>query len=134
MSPDQPSPTILVVEDNDVAREGLAADLRRAGYAVATAADGAQALEALRAGPPPGLILLDMLMPVLDGWHFLGRLRQDGPHPPVVVTTGTAVVGREWAQDHGCAGFLRKPVGAEDLLEEVRRCLGTVVDNAGGAR
>jgi CheY-like chemotaxis protein len=65
-----------------------------------------------------------MLMPVLDGWHLLGRLRQGGPHPPVVVTTGTAVVGREWALDHGCAGCLRKPVGAEELLDEVRRVLG----------
>jgi CheY-like chemotaxis protein len=114
---------ILVVEDNEVSRAGLAAVLRRAGYGVVPACNGEEALAALRAGPPPGLILLDMLMPVLDGWHFLGRLHLGGPHPPVVVTTGTAVVGREWAQDHGCAGCLRKPVDPEELLDEVRRVL-----------
>ena len=64
--------TLLVVDDNDVAREGLAGVLRRAGYRVLPAANGEEALQLLRAGPPPDLILLDMLMPFLDGWHFLG--------------------------------------------------------------
>jgi CheY-like chemotaxis protein len=116
--------TILVVEDNDVSREGLAVVLRRAGYRVVPAANGEEALRLLRDGPPPDLILLDMLMPVLDGWHFLNRLREGGPHPPVIVGTGTGVLSREWASDHGCAGFLRKPIKTEELLDEVRRCLG----------
>jgi carbon storage regulator CsrA len=60
-------PTLLVVEDDDVAREALAAVLRRAGYRVLPAANGEEALAALRADPAPDLILLDMLMPVLDG-------------------------------------------------------------------
>jgi CheY-like chemotaxis protein len=65
-----------------------------------------------------------MLMPVLDGWHFL-RLLPDSPGraPPVVVITGT-ILTREWAQDNGCAGFLHKPVEEGPLLAEVRRCLG----------
>jgi CheY-like chemotaxis protein len=65
-----------------------------------------------------------MLMPVLDGWHFLERLRQEDARPPVVVTTAASILGRDWAEAHGCAGFVRKPVEAEELLEEVRRCLG----------
>ncbi len=124
MRPEQPRPTILVVDDNEVTREGIAVVLRRGGYVVVTAADGAQALDSLRAGPPPALILLDMLMPLVDGWQFLDRLRKGrAPHPPVIVTSGS-VVRDEWALAHGCAGFLPKPVDAEDLLREVRRVLG----------
>jgi CheY-like chemotaxis protein len=73
--------TLLVVEDNEAAREGLAFVLRRAGFHVLTAADGRRALLLLWSVPPPEVILLDMLLPVLDGWHFLERLRQGGPHP-----------------------------------------------------
>jgi CheY-like chemotaxis protein len=119
-----PSRRVLVVEDNAIAREGLAVVLRRAGYEVVTATNGQEAIDLLGAGPRPDLILLDMLMPVLDGWHFLGLLRGRGPAPPVpvVVTTGT-ILTREWAAANGCAGFLHKPIDAEALLEEVRRCL-----------
>jgi CheY-like chemotaxis protein len=117
--------TLLVVEDNEVAREGLAAVLRRHGYAVALAANGLEALDYVGGNPAPDLILLDMLMPVLDGWRFLERLQQTGRlgATPIVVTTGT-VLTREWARDHGCAGFLKKPIEVDPLLEEIRRCLG----------
>lgn len=116
--------TLLVVEDNDAIREGLAAVLRSAGYRVHLAENGEEALRDLRAGPRPDLILLDMLMPVVDGWHFLERLGREGPQPPVpVVITTATVLSREWAESHGCAGFLRKPVEPEALLDEVRRCL-----------
>jgi CheY-like chemotaxis protein len=124
-STENPPKTVLVVEDNEVAREGLAAALGQAGYRVVQAKNGLEALELLWAGSTPDLILLDMLMPVLDGWKFLGRWRLDGPQPhvPVLVTTGT-ILTREWARDNGCRGFLRKPIDTEDLLAEVRRCLG----------
>ena len=115
---------VLVVEDNEVAREGLAVVLQRAGCEVTLAADGREALDLLRSGPPPQLILLDMLMPVLDGWHFLERLKRQGPRPlpPIVITTG-ANLTLEWALDHGCQGFVRKPIETGALLGEVRRCL-----------
>jgi CheY-like chemotaxis protein len=118
-------PALLVVEDNDRAREALATILRMRGYTATTAADGQQALELLRAGPAPDLILLDMLMPVLDGWHFLQQIKGE-PHlakVPVVVVTGT-ILTRAWAWDHGCGGFVHKPVEPEELLAEVRRVLG----------
>jgi CheY-like chemotaxis protein len=111
------------VEDNDLSREWLAILLRRTGYHVVPAANGEEGLRLLKAGPPPDLILLDMLMPVLDGWHFLGRLQQDASRPPVIVTTAAPALSREWAEAHDCAGFLRKPVDTEELLGEVRRCL-----------
>ena len=119
------SGTVLVVEDNDATCEVLALLLGREGYGVVLTANGEDALHHLRAGPRPDLILLDMLMPVLDGWHFLERLRREGPEPPVpvLITTGT-ILTRQWAEDHGCCGFVRKPIEPQALLEEVRRCLG----------
>jgi CheY-like chemotaxis protein len=64
-------------------------------------------------------------MPVLDGWHFLERLRKPpaATGPPIIVTTGSNLT-REWAESHGCAGFVRKPIQETALLAEVRRCLG----------
>jgi len=114
---------ILIVEDNAAAREGFAHTLRRAGYNVATADDGEAALGMLRAGMVPDLLILDMLLPVLDGWHLLERLRKEGPPVPVLVATGT-ILTPEWAADKGCRGLLRKPIDSEALLAEVRRCLG----------
>ena len=121
----RPAKTVLVVEDEDTTRTLLAALLRQHGYAALTAPNGQEALHVLASTAPPDLILLDMLMPVMDGWHFLDRLRasRHGSIPVVVVTGG--VLGREWAAAHGCAGFLKKPFDAEDLLAEVRRCLPT---------
>ena len=116
--------TILVVEDDPIAREGLNVILRRDGYEVVLAGNGEEALAALHR-QRPDLILLDMLMPVLDGWHFLQRVQEKAlpAHTPVVVATSSTVISREWAQAHGCAGFLRQPVEPDELLREVRRCL-----------
>jgi CheY-like chemotaxis protein len=116
--------TLLVVEDNDVAREAVAVVLRRVGYHIVPATNGEEALRLLWGGPRVDLVLLDMLLPVLDGWHVLGRLLQEPTRPPVVLTTGADVLGGEWAEAHGCAGFLRKPFETEELLDQVRRCLG----------
>jgi CheY-like chemotaxis protein len=119
-----PGKRILVVEDNDVSREGLAVVLRQQGYEAVLAANGHEALDLLHAGPRPDLIILDMLMPVLDGWHFLQRWRRQEPQLPIpiLVCTGS-ILTREWANDHHCQGFLRKPIETELPLEEVQRCL-----------
>src|SRR4051812_2934602 len=85
--------TLLVVEDNAITREGLAVVLRREGYAVVTAANGREALDCLRAGSAPALILLDMMMPAHDGWWFLEKRRRDPwlASAPVIITTGVGV-------------------------------------------
>jgi two-component system, chemotaxis family, chemotaxis protein CheY len=112
--------TILIVEDNDICREEWTNILCTEGYEVVPLRHGQEALDYLQNNPAPDLILLDMLLPVLDGWHFLKRL----PKPvPIIITTGT-VLTREWAASYGCAGCLRKPIEAVDLLAEVRCCLG----------
>jgi CheY-like chemotaxis protein len=123
--PEQAPKTLLMVEDNEVTREGLVAVLWDAGYGVVSAGNGAEALRLLRDGPRPDLILLDMLLPVLDSWHFLKRLQQLAPQPPIPIIVATAtILTREWAADHGCQGFLHKLFSTDALLEEVRRCLG----------
>jgi len=116
--------TILVVEDNDIQRESLAIVLRCEGYSVMLAEDGKQALERLRDGQLPDLIILDMLLPVVDGWRVLAALKADPrlSGVPIIVVTGT-VLGREWAESHGCAGSLNKPIEVGPVLAEIRRCL-----------
>ncbi len=115
----------LVVEDNELARDALKQILLGQGFDVETAEDGRQALNLLRQHTPPDVILLDMLLPVMDGWQFLREFNglQIQPKPRVVITTGSPGIGRDWAADHGCGGFVRKPVGERELLDEVRRCL-----------
>src|SRR5437660_1240527 len=92
LSPVTPK-TVLVIEDNDLEREGLAAVLRQAGYRVVAAAsvDSALACES-----PPGLILLDMMLGDKDGWRFL-QLRKKNPvlaDVPVIITTGLGVASQ----------------------------------------
>lgn len=113
------------MEDNAVEREGLAVVLRREGYTVALTANGREALAYLRDHPAPDLILLDMLMPVLDGWGFLKEFQRVYPPPRVPVLIAAApVLTREWAGDHGCGGLVHKPIVIDELLAEVQRCLG----------
>jgi CheY-like chemotaxis protein len=113
--------TVLVVEDDDTTREAVAQELRDAGYGVAEADNGREALDCVAGHAAPDAILLDMMLPVLDGWGVLERLRRTYPAVPVVVTTA-AIISREWALQHGCAGFVKKPIDAGRLVEEIRRC------------
>src|SRR5262245_29604486 len=116
--------TIMVVEDNAIAREGLAVILGRHGYNVIAFENGLDALNHVATGGKQDLILLDMVLPLLDGWHFLQRLKAlPVGATPVVVTTGT-ILTREWATQNGCAGFLRKPIEEDELLDELNRHLG----------
>jgi CheY-like chemotaxis protein len=117
--------TILVVEDDTITREGLGVVLRREGYEILLAANGEEALASLRHASPDA-ILLDMLMPVLDGWHFLERLRTERPSftfPILIFSGALTTLSRQWAADHGCVGFIRKPIDPEKMLEQIRRCL-----------
>jgi CheY-like chemotaxis protein len=117
--------TLLIVEDNEVTREGLAIVLRREGFAVESAVDGHEAMDRLRAGPAPDLILLDMMTPRMDGWRFLERRRRDAALAavPVLITTALGIASPEWAASLGAAGCLRKPIETEELIQAVRRLL-----------
>jgi CheY-like chemotaxis protein len=107
------SATVLVVDDDAAIREVIAEVLRDEGYDVAEAANGAQALEALHAMAHPGLVLLDLMMPVMSGWEFLEEVRADGKlsHVPIVVVSAMAAPG--------VSGHLLKPVDLDRLLQTV---------------
>ena len=115
--------SLLIVEDGKLTRETLALILRSEGYETATAANGREAIEHLRRAPRPDLILLDMLMPVADGWDFLEERRRDAALAAVPVVIMTGFDGNaEWAGALGAAGLVRKPINIEGLLNLIRRC------------
>src|SRR5437763_13719395 len=108
---------LLIGEDNDVEREGLGIVLRREGYRVVLAADGREGLGRLRDGPAPDLILLDMIMPVVDGWQVLKELGQDDSLAgiPVIVMTVVRAATLEWARGRGAAGYVGTPFDMDEL-------------------
>jgi urea transport system substrate-binding protein len=107
-------PDILIVDDDPAILSTVAEILHDEGYRVRTAGNGMDGLAALEQ-QLPALILLDMRMPVLDGWGFARALRERGVQVPFVVLTA-AQDARRWAQEVGATGFLPKPF---DLLELV---------------
>jgi CheY-like chemotaxis protein len=112
---------ILIVDDDDVTRDTLSLLFRGAGYAVVTAADGKQALSYLHTLPVPGLVLLDLLMPVANGWQFLGERSKDPAWAavPVVVLSGGGKRLRNAALALGADEFFEKPMDPDDLLAVV---------------
>jgi CheY-like chemotaxis protein len=117
---------VLVVEDDKHVRQGVLEGLQESGYSVAGVGDGQQALDYLReAVILPRLILLDLMMPVMDGLEF--RKRQLGTPdysgiPVVLFTADTS--GKQKAASMGVKGFLQKPVRLSTLLEVVERLCG----------
>jgi CheY-like chemotaxis protein len=117
---------VLLVENDEIIREGMASVLRSEGYGVAAAGDGLEALEYLRRSPAPDLVVLDMLLPVHDGWRFLEDRKRDPAlaSVPVLITTAIGVASDEWARSLGACGCLRKPFDIETFVREVRRRIG----------
>jgi CheY-like chemotaxis protein len=89
------------------------------GLAVHTAANGAEALEVVEA-LAPGLILLDMRMPILDGWGFAHQCRARKLAYPIVVMTA-AESARRWAEEIGATGYIAKPFDVDELLQTIER-------------
>ncbi len=112
---------ILVVDDDRGIRETLGDVLSDEGYHVRLAQNGAEALEFLRQGQSPSLILLDLSMPVMDGPAFRAAQLEDRAlaQIPVVVLTAAGMV-EDAPLMPGAAGFLRKPFGLDQLLETVQ--------------
>jgi CheY-like chemotaxis protein len=114
---------VLVVEDDPDLVDLMAVILQDAGYRVATATDGFEALARVEA-EMPSLILLDMRMPRMNGWEFAGefRTRWDRSCPIVVVTA--AENARLRAEEIGADGWLEKPFELEDVIRVVERHVG----------
>jgi CheY-like chemotaxis protein len=112
--------TILLAEDDDDLRELVAHLLERAGYEVRQACNGQEALSALEGPlPMPGLVLLDLMMPVMSGAEFLHVLATSSKplRPPVVVLSAVA----DQQRPPGAVAYLRKPVSEDELLTVVNR-------------
>ncbi len=114
--------TVLVVEDDFDLRDALVPILEYDGHKVVSAGNGQEALDRLRAMPPPSLILLDLMMPVMNGEEFRAEQLRDPrlASIPVLVVSAHARA-EECATRIGAAGCLRKPLDIDVLLEEVRR-------------
>ena len=116
---------ILMVDDFQDNREMYAAYLRYAGFAVDEAVTGTEALDKALA-TTPGLIVMDLSLPGMDGWEATRRLKADPKtkHIPIVVVSGHALEASvRSAQAAGCDVFLRKPCLPQALLAEVRKLL-----------
>ncbi|HEX9988196.1 MAG TPA: response regulator [Chloroflexia bacterium] len=117
MRQDTTAGTILVVDDDPSILSTVADILEFEGYNVEVAANGAEGLRVLERVHPK-LVLLDMRMPVLDGWDFARALRERGIILPILVMTA-AQDARRWAQEIGAAGYVSKPFELLDLLTAV---------------
>ena len=117
-------PSILVVEDDIDVREGLATFLECEGYHVVEAAHGAEALERLRGGGAFGLILLDLMMPVMNGWDFRRHQLADPHLADVPVICLTAVFDPARVAEELSVRCFRKPVALDDVLHEVAAVCG----------
>ena len=111
--------TVLVVDDDTSILDTVSSILSGEGYDVVSAATGQEALAAV-ARKQPLLILLDMRMPVMDGWAVARALREQGINVPIVVMTA-AESAKRWAEEVGAEGYLAKPFGLDDLLATVER-------------
>jgi CheY-like chemotaxis protein len=111
---------ILIVEDDAELRASLADLLQDEGYQVAGAANGQEALKYLSQWPAPCLILLDLMMPVMNGWEFREKQQQDPALAaiPVAVVTGVRD-GQRQMQNLNAVGYFQKPVDLPALLETV---------------
>jgi len=112
---------ILLVEDNEMNRDMLSRRLRRNGYEVVIAIDGLQGVE-MAASEAPDLILMDMSLPVIDGWEAARRVRQNEATRkiPVIALTAHAMAGdREKAIEAGCDDYDTKPVEITRLLGKI---------------
>lgn len=109
--------TVLVVEDEQDLREMIRDALEMSGYAVVTAADGQDALEKISRIDSLCLVILDLLMPVMNGWDFFAKMRQQAEHASVPVVVHTSAPGQAPA---GVTRVIQKPMAFDRLLSVVR--------------
>ena len=117
--------TILIVEDNEMNRDMLSRRLERKGYQILIAVDGAMGIEVTRA-KMPDLILMDMSLPVVDGWEATRQIKADEhlKHIPIIALTAHAMANdREKALDAGCDEYDTKPIELPRLLGKIEALL-----------
>jgi len=119
-------PRVLLVEDNEMNRDMLSRRLRKKGFEVDMALDGAQGVEMARSGAYD-IVLMDMSLPVIDGWEATRQLRAapETQTIPIIALTAHAMSGdRDRAMDAGCSDYDTKPVEIDRLLLKMNTLLG----------
>jgi two-component system cell cycle response regulator DivK len=132
MTAKSPKPRVLLVDDYPDAREMYSEYLQFSGFDVVEATNGMEALQSA-VERKPDIILMDLSLPVMDGWEATRRLKADERTAsiPVVALTGHALAGiSEGAKRAGCDAFVTKPCLPEDLVKEIRK----ILDDTTGAR
>ena len=117
---------ILLVEDNELNRDMLSRRLIRNGYEVSIAIDGQQGVD-MALAERPDIILMDMSLPVIDGWEATRRVRADDTtrNIPVIGLTAHAMTGdREKAIEVGCNDYDSKPIEFDRLIEKMEKLIG----------
>lgn len=119
-------PKVLLVEDNEMNRDMLSRRLTRRGFQVVFAVDGEQGVVLARS-EKPDIILMDMSLPVMDGWEATRQVKSDAAtcNVPVIGLTAHAMSGdREKAMEAGCDDYDTKPVELDRLVGKMKRLLG----------
>jgi two-component system, cell cycle response regulator DivK len=117
---------VLLVEDNEMNRDMLSRRLMRRGFEVIFAMDGKEGVDTARR-EKPDIILMDLSLPVMDGWEATRRVKSDDAtrSVPVIGLTARAMVGdREKAMEAGCDDYDTKPVELDRLIGKIERLLG----------
>ncbi|WP_409479676.1 response regulator [Pseudobdellovibrio sp. HCB154] len=114
--------TIMVVEDESDIRSSLKEILELEGYDVLTAENGLEALNVLKASAKPNLILLDMKMPVMNGWEFADQFRKTYNNSTPIVVVTAAADSEQRAKDIHATGWVSKPFELGVLLKKIKEC------------
>jgi DNA-binding response OmpR family regulator len=116
---------IVIIEDDPLIVDPVVEALRAAGYQVVTAADGKRGLELVR-DQQPSLVLLDIMLPVMDGWQVCKTIRTESTVPIVMITALNEEVDRILGLELGADDYLTKPFSTRELLARVRATLRRV--------
>jgi two-component system cell cycle response regulator DivK len=127
-------PKILIIEDNEQNLYLITFILEKNGFAVIAARDGREGIDKA-CGETPGLILLDIQLPLMDGYEVARRLRQIDAmkETPIIAVTSYAMVGdREKSLAAGCTGYIEKPINPATFMDEIRKYLPVQGASRGG--
>jgi DNA-binding response OmpR family regulator len=117
-----PEPVVLIVDDNPDILLLLETNLRRAGFGIVKAGDGEMALRAIREDRPD-VVLLDLMMPVLDGWGVLERLVGKPAPPIIIISAATSQTNVDRAYEMGAVGYITKPFSLAEMVDKINQVL-----------
>jgi DNA-binding response OmpR family regulator len=115
-----PEPVVLIVDDNPDILLLLETNLRRAGFGIVKAGDGEMALRAIQEDRPD-VVLLDLMMPVLDGWGVLERLVGKAAPPIIIISAATSQTNVDRAYEMGAVGYITKPFSLAEMVEKINQ-------------